>query len=89
MVITVNKPLRTTSLCQLEREYFDICNDVSSYRLGQHFINCCIKSGSGDEDKLFFSRLWNENDVDKAREMLYSLITRYQWDVDNLVVWDK
>ncbi len=61
-------------------EYFLICEEVPSYRLGQHFINCFIKDSSTPT----LQRLWNESNYQVTSGMITVLIDVYQWDWNDL-----
>lgn len=67
--------IETTSLAELVYEYQVIKQKVPSYRLGQHFINTCIKESSSD----FYCKLWNEEDEVEALKIIGDVAADYCW----------
>lgn len=73
--------MESTSLKELIIQYKVIESAAPDYRLGQHFINQCIKK----EDNSFdYHLLWKEKDETRAQEQILLIINKLQWDVDKL-----
>lgn len=68
------------TLQEFEQEYFNLRKETPSYRYGQHFMNSFGFLALGEEA----ASLWNEKDIDKAREVVLQIIERYQWCVNDL-----
>ena len=69
------------TLTDLYTTYYTIKETNPSYRLGQHFINLCIK----DESDPLLNGLWEKDGVE-AEEIILKVIDTYQWDCYNLPV---
>lgn len=70
----------TISFKDLIAEYTTIKQGVPSYRLGQHFINTCIKESSSD----FYCKLWNEEDDVAAIDAICDIADQYCWYLSKL-----
>ncbi|AGH32154.1 hypothetical protein VPHG_00087 [Vibrio phage 11895-B1] len=70
---------------EFEQSFFAELMKNPHYRLGQHFINLCVKDPSTPE----MCRLWNEKSIDKARLSIYHLIRQYNWCMDDLPILSK
>lgn len=76
--------MKTMTYSQFEQLYFRALMQAPDYRLGQCFIYYFVKDSSTPE----MLRLWNEKDIDATRKMIYSMIERYHWDMNELQVLD-
>ncbi|ADX87880.1 hypothetical protein [Vibrio phage JSF13] len=76
--------MKTMSYSQFEQLYFRALMQAPDYRLGQCFIYYFVRDSSTPE----MLRLWNEKDLDTARKMIYSIIERYHWDINELQILD-
>lgn len=56
-------------------------NKPPCLRLGQHFINLCIKGTSNE-----ICRLYQIRDEEEALKGIMSIILAYNWDVNDLPV---
>ena len=68
------------SINDLTRSYYEIKNEVPTYRLGQYFIYKLIKDSSSQE----MQQLWNEWDDYKAQIKIHEIVNRYEWDYHDL-----
>lgn len=73
------------TLQDLITEFHEIKKEVTSYRLGQHFINELIKDSSSDE----MCRLWYVKDYNTALSLVYEVVNKYEWDITDLPLREK
>ncbi|QKN88431.1 hypothetical protein vBValSX1_38 [Vibrio phage vB_ValS_X1] len=74
--------LKTISIHALILEYSGVSEKEPSYRLGQHFINRCVRD---DKDPLL-AGLWEETDPEMASIQILKVCDAWQWDLRNLPV---
>lgn len=67
--------MKTITLPELIAEYNEIQNKVPSYRLGQHFINRCIKI----ESDSLLDGLWDEENFTSAKSRIIDVCAAYHW----------
>ncbi len=75
--------MSTITMAEFETEYFRLAGIHPSYRYGQHFLNTFVQDSSP------YPQLWNEKDVDIAREIVYSFIADWNWDLTSLPVCEE
>ena len=75
------------SISDFTKEFYKLQNEVSSYRMGQHFMN--VMKINLENTPFSERNLWNEWNPNKAMETISSIIEYYQWDYEDLPIKDE